>query len=109
MIIESQRAGPSTGLPTKTEQGDLNMLTGSSQGDFPRIVLTALSVEDCYYATIEAFNLAERFQCPVIVATDLHLAEHIETVDALNTNIVIDRGDLITTAPSEPYKRFKVN
>jgi 2-oxoglutarate/2-oxoacid ferredoxin oxidoreductase subunit alpha len=108
VIIESQRAGPSTGLPTKTEQGDLNMITGSSQGDFPRIVLAPLTLEDCYYATVEAFNLAERFQCPVIVATDLHLAEHIETVDDLKTDIFIDRGELITAAPSEPYKRFKV-
>jgi 2-oxoglutarate ferredoxin oxidoreductase subunit alpha len=108
VIIESQRAGPSTGLPTKTEQGDLNMITGASQGDFPRIVLSPLSVEDCYYSIIEAFNLAERYQCPVIVATDLHLAEHIETIDELNTNVVIDRGDLVTSAPQEPYKRFKV-
>jgi 2-oxoglutarate ferredoxin oxidoreductase subunit alpha len=107
VIIEAQRAGPSTGLPTKTEQGDLNMITGASQGDFPRIVLAPLTLEDCYYAVIEAFNLAERFQCPVIVATDLHLAEHIESIDDLNTNVVIDRGDLITSAPAEPYKRFK--
>ena len=91
VIIESQRAGPSTGLPTKTEQGDLNMITGASQGDFPRIVLAPFNVEDAYYAMIEAFNLAERFQCPVIVASDLLLSEHIETVDDLNPNIVIDR------------------
>jgi 2-oxoglutarate ferredoxin oxidoreductase subunit alpha len=108
VIIESQRAGPSTGLPTKTEQGDLNMITGASQGDFPRIVLAPLTVEDCYYSVIEAFNLAERYQCPVIVATDLHLAEHIETVNPLNTDTLIDRGDLVLTAPQEPYKRFKV-
>ena len=108
VIIESQRAGPSTGLPTKTEQGDLNMITGASQGDFPRIVLSPLTIEDCYYSVIEAFNLAERYQCPVIVATDLHLAEHIETVDDLSTDVVIDRGDIITSSPSERYKRFKV-
>ncbi len=108
VIIESQRAGPSTGLPTKTEQGDLNMMTGASQGDFPRIVLSPLTVEDAYYATIEAFNLAERFQCPVIVASDLLLSEHLETVDELSSNVIIDRGELITTAPTEEYKRFKL-
>jgi len=108
VIMESQRAGPSTGLPTKTEQGDLNMMTGASQGDFPRIILSPLTVEDAYYATIEAFNLAERFQCPVIVASDLLLSEHIETVDDLSPNVVIDRGDLLNAAPSEPYKRFKI-
>ncbi|MHB8699745.1 MAG: 2-oxoacid:acceptor oxidoreductase subunit alpha [Nitrososphaerales archaeon] len=108
VIVESQRAGPSTGLPTKTEQGDLNMITGASQGDFPRIVLAPLTVEDAYYAGIEAMNLAERFQCPVIIASDLLLSEHIESVDELNTSVVIDRGDLITTSPTEPYLRFKI-
>ncbi|MHB2037149.1 MAG: 2-oxoacid:acceptor oxidoreductase subunit alpha [Nitrososphaerales archaeon] len=108
VIVESQRSGPSTGLPTKTEQGDLNMMIGASQGDFPRIILAPTTVEDCYYATIEAFNLAERFQCPVLVASDLLLSEHIETVDGLNTNVIIDRGDMISGTPSEPYKRFKI-
>lgn len=108
VIVESQRAGPSTGLPTKTEQGDLNMITGGSQGDFPRIVLAPLTVEDAYYAGIEAMNLADRYQCPVIIASDLLLSEHIETVDELNTNVVIDRGEVVTSAPSQPYLRFKV-
>ena len=107
VIIEAQRAGPSTGLPTKTEQGDLNMMTGASQGDFPRIVLSPITVEDAYYAVIEAFNLAERFQCPVIVASDLLLSEHVETVDELSSQIVIDRGELLTRAPDEEFKRFK--
>lgn len=109
VIVDSQRAGPSTGLPTKTEQGDLNMILGASQGDFPRILLAPLTVEDAYYATIEAFNLAERFQCPVIIASDLLLSEHIETVDELSSNVVIDRGELITSySGSEPYERFKL-
>ncbi|HZW58116.1 MAG TPA: 2-oxoacid:acceptor oxidoreductase subunit alpha [Nitrososphaerales archaeon] len=107
VIVDSQRAGPSTGLPTKTEQGDLNMMTGASQGDFPRIVLAPLTVEDAYYAAIEAFNLAERFQCPVIIASDLLLSEHIESVDELSSKVVIDRGELISSA-SEPYLRYKV-
>lgn len=108
VIVESQRAGPSTGLPTKTEQGDLNMMTGASQGDFPRIVIAPLTVEDAYYASIEAFNLAERFQCPVILASDLLLSEHLETVDELSSQVVIDRGELIKSAPGEQYKRFKL-
>ncbi len=108
VIVESQRAGPSTGLPTKTEQGDLNMMMGASQGDFPRIVLAPLTVEDAYYSVIEAFNLAERFQCPVIVASDLFISEHIETVDSFNTEVMIDRGELITAPPQEKYNRFKI-
>lgn len=109
VIVDSQRAGPSTGLPTKTEQGDLNMILGASQGDFPRILLAPITVEDAYYATIEAFNLAERFQCPVIIASDLLLSEHIETLDELSSNVIIDRGELISSySGSEPYERFKV-
>ncbi|MDH2899568.1 MAG: 2-oxoacid:acceptor oxidoreductase subunit alpha [archaeon] len=109
VIVDSQRAGPSTGLPTKTEQGDLNMILGASQGDFPRIVLAPTTIDDAYYATIEAFNLAERFQCPVIIASDLLLSEHIETVDELNSNVLIDRGEMVSTVPSgEQYLRFKV-
>ena len=68
------------------------MMLGASQGDFPRIILAPLTVEDAYYATIEAFNLAEKYQCPVIVASDLLLSEHIETVDELSSKVVIDRG-----------------
>ena len=108
VIVDSQRAGPSTGLPTKTEQGDLNMMLGASQGDFPRIILSPTTIEDAYYATIEAFNLAERFQCPVILASDLLLSEHVESVDELDTKVVIDRGELLTSVPSgEQYLRFK--
>ena len=107
VIVESQRAGPSTGLPTKTEQGDLNMMIGASQGDFPRIVLAPLTVEDAYYSTIEAFNLAERFQTPVIIASDLLLSEHIETVDDLSSEVVIDRGEW-AQSPTEPFLRYRV-
>ncbi len=108
VIVESQRAGPSTGLPTKTEQGDLNMMLGASQGDFPRIVLSPLTVEDAYYATIEAFNLAERFQCPVILASDLLLSEHIETVDSLSKDVLIDRGEWANSTQQQPFLRYKV-
>lgn len=109
VIVEAQRAGPSTGLPTKTEQGDLNMMLGASQGDFPRIVIAPTSIEDAYYATIEAFNLAERFQCPVIIASDLLLSEHLETIDELSPNVLIDRGEMVGSVPSgEQYLRFKL-
>jgi 2-oxoglutarate/2-oxoacid ferredoxin oxidoreductase subunit alpha len=109
VVVDSQRCGPSTGLPTKTEQGDLNMMLGAGQGDFPRIILAPTTVEDAYYAAIEAFNLAERFQCPVILASDLLLSEHLETVDELSPKVLIDRGELVTSVPSgEQYLRFKI-
>lgn len=84
------------------------MLLGASQGDFPRIILAPVSVEDCYYAIMEAFNLAEQYQCPVIVASDLYLSEHMETVEDLRTDVQIDRGELITSRPqNEQYLRYK--
>ncbi|MFQ5986041.1 MAG: 2-oxoacid:acceptor oxidoreductase family protein, partial [Thermoplasmata archaeon] len=81
VIVEAQRAGPSTGLPTKTEQGDLQMVFGASQGDFPRIILAPRNPEECYEAAWRAFNLAENYQCPVFIVTDLYLGEMWRTVE----------------------------
>lgn len=74
VIVDAQRAGPSTGLPTKPEQSDIGAVLYGSHGDFPRIVLTPGSVQDCFYLTAEAFNLAEIYQCPVILLTDQGLS-----------------------------------
>jgi 2-oxoglutarate ferredoxin oxidoreductase subunit alpha len=107
VIVNVQRGGPSTGLPTKTEQGDLNQVFGASQGDFPRAIIAPTSVTDAYYTVAEAHNLAEEFQMPVIIISDLLLAEHPETVepDALRADVPIERGKLLTKAP-EGYKRY---
>jgi 2-oxoglutarate ferredoxin oxidoreductase subunit alpha len=107
VIVEAQRGGPSTGLPTKTEQGDLFQLIGASQGEFPKIILAPRTVKECYDLTIEAFNLAERYQCPVIIATDLCLAERLETFDGVKiTNIPIERGALVRQSNGNGYRRF---
>jgi len=66
VVVVCQRPGPSTGLPTRTEQGDLKFVLHASQGDFPRFVIAPGDIEECFYKTIEAFNLADRYQCPVI-------------------------------------------
>jgi 2-oxoglutarate ferredoxin oxidoreductase subunit alpha len=113
VVINVMRAGPSTGVPTKTEQGDLNQVLGASQGDFPRIIIAPTSIPDCFATMPIAFNLADRFQCPVIVVSDLLMSEGNETVDPalLLGNMPIDRGELITAANGapngEPYLRFK--
>ena len=75
VIIDTQRAGPSTGMPTKPEQGDLSMTVFSGHGEIPRIVLAAGTVEECYLLAIEAFDLADKYQCPVFFLTDLTLAD----------------------------------
>ncbi|MFQ5838758.1 MAG: 2-oxoacid:acceptor oxidoreductase subunit alpha [Thermoplasmata archaeon] len=92
VIVEAQRAGPSTGLPTKTEQGDLDMIFGASQGDFPRIILAPRNPEECFEAAWRAFNLAEVYQCPVFILTDLYLGEMWRTVEPPNFEVPIVRG-----------------
>ena len=110
VFVTVQRGGPSTGIPTKTEQADLNQAMGASQGDFPRIILAPADVTDAYYTAAEALNLAEKYQLPVIILSDLLLSEHPETIepDGLQHDLVIDRGQLVTEWPEEngTYKRY---
>lgn len=82
VIVDVQRGGPSTGLPTKTAQGDVFLAVHGGHDDFPRIVRACLSVEDCYQAAVDAFNLAEKYQMPVIVLSDFALSNRVETVPA---------------------------
>ena len=82
VIIDAQRGGPSTGLPTKTEQSDLQHALYGGHGEAPRVVIAPVSVEDCFWATVDAFNYAERFQVPVIVLTDQGLATRMEVITA---------------------------
>jgi 2-oxoglutarate ferredoxin oxidoreductase subunit alpha len=115
VVVNVQRAGPSTGVPTKTEQADLNQAWGASQGDFPRLILAPLSMSDCFTTPALAFNLAERYQCPVIILSDLLMAEGNETVDPafLDVDFEMDRGELITEAIGDgpdgnaPYLRYR--
>jgi len=111
VIMLAQRPGPSTGLPTYSGQGDLRFAIHASQGEFPRVVIAPGDVEDCFYKTIEAFNLAEKFQIPVILITDKYLVESHGTAELLDQNrIGIDRGLLLTGADyinEEEYKRHK--
>jgi 2-oxoglutarate ferredoxin oxidoreductase subunit alpha len=98
VIVEVQRGGPSTGIPTKTEQADLNQVYGASQGDFPRVIIAPRDVADCYASTIEAFNLADKYQLPVMLISDLLVSEHPETIEPaeMPADVPIDRGELVT-------------
>ena len=112
VIINVMRAGPSTGVPTKTEQADLNQVFGASQGDFERVVLAPLSMGDCFVTPALAFDVADKYQIPVLILADLLLCEGSETVatEVLDVEFPIDRGELITTADGssqEPYLRYK--
>ena len=84
VIVDVQRAGPSTGMPTKTEQSDLNHAALGGPGEAPRIVTAPTSVEDCFYQVMKAFNLADKYQLPVILLSDKSLSHRLETVPPLN-------------------------
>ncbi len=108
VVVESQRSGPSTGLPTKTEQGDLNMMLGAGQGEFPRAILAPSHPKEAYAATIRAFQLAEEWQTPILVASDLHLSENFATVDREEINLTVDLPSLYTVEPNgHDYRRYQ--
>ena len=81
VIVDAQRAGPSTGMPTKMEQSDLSFALNAGHGDTPRMVVAPTSVADCYSLIIQAFNMAERYQMPVLFLTDQSLTARVESVD----------------------------
>ena len=117
VVIDCQRAGPSTGVPTKTEQGDLWQMLGAAFGDYPRVLAAPLDIGDCFKIIPEIFNIADRFQCPGLVLCDLLLSEGRLSVDPKDLDFapVIDRGELITTSTPASvtdsnggYKRYKI-
>lgn len=103
-----QRGGPSTGLPTKTEQGDLNLALGAGQGDWPRGILAPRNTKECFDLTAKAFNLAEVYQTPILVMSDLYLGEGFRTVDKLDFNVPIVRGMMAADGgvAQGRYKRY---
>ena len=95
VIVDTQRGGPSTGLPTKQEQSDLMAMIYGTHGEIPKIVMAPSTVEEAFYDTIEAFNIAEEYQVPVIFLTDLQLSLGKQTVEPLELDKVeIRRGKL---------------
>jgi 2-oxoglutarate ferredoxin oxidoreductase subunit alpha len=115
VCIDVQRAGPATGVPTKTEQGDLWQVMGAGQGDYPRIIVAPTNISDCFKTVPQLFNLVDKFQCPGIILSDLLLSEGRSSVDPaeLDFNVPIDRGDVIGLNGATPplngeYKRFLI-
>src|SRR2546422_3619045 len=97
VCVDVQRAGPATGVPTKTEQGDLWQLLGAGQGDYPRIIVAPFNQLDLFRTIPELFNLVDRYQCPGLVLADLLISEGTCSVDPadLNFGVQIERGELI--------------
>jgi 2-oxoglutarate/2-oxoacid ferredoxin oxidoreductase subunit alpha len=97
VCVDVQRAGPATGVPTKTEQGDLWQVLGAGQGDYPRIVVAPTNQLDLFQTIPELFNLCDKYQCPGLVLADLLISEGTTSIDPddLDFNVKIDRGELI--------------
>jgi 2-oxoglutarate ferredoxin oxidoreductase subunit alpha len=107
VIVVGQRPGPATGLPTMTEQGDLEFVLHSGHGEFPRAVFTPGNLEECFHLTRKAFELAEQYQGPMFLLTDQYLADSFQAVtpfDLENLTPVLS-GDDPKTA-TEPYLRY---
>jgi len=110
VLVDAQRAGPSTGLPTRTEQSDLAFVLHASHGEFPRIVLTPGTIEECFYQAARAFNLAEKYQCPVIIMQDLTQSNSIRSIDKDRfdfSQIRIDRGALLTAEELDRIQDYR--
>jgi 2-oxoglutarate ferredoxin oxidoreductase subunit alpha len=110
VFVDVQRAGPSTGVPTKTEQGDLWQVLGASQGDYERLIVAPSDSLDAFDTMPVLFNLTDKYQCPGILVSDLFISEGRYSVDpdAIDMHPNIDRGALITEpAPANGYQRYQ--
>ncbi|MDD5513178.1 MAG: 2-oxoacid:acceptor oxidoreductase subunit alpha [Candidatus Omnitrophica bacterium] len=112
VIVEAQRPAPATGFPTRTEQADLDFVIHAGHGEFARVVYAPGSIEEAFYLTIKAFNIAERFQVPVMILTDQFLADSYRNVAGFDLDrekvarYIISREESRTITA---YKRYQLN
>ncbi|MBI4020159.1 MAG: 2-oxoacid:acceptor oxidoreductase subunit alpha [Candidatus Aenigmarchaeota archaeon] len=113
VIVEAQRPGPATGMATHSGQGDLRFVLHASTDEFPRVVIAPGDVNDCFYYTIHAFNIAEKYQLPVIVMTDKYLGEsYASAPEFQHHGLRMDRGKLLPddylANNGHDYRRYKI-
>ena len=108
VLVVAMRCGPSTGVPTKMEQADLFPAMYASHGESPRAIIAPRTIEECFEATVKAFNIADCYQLPVILLSDFYLSEHTENIPPFNLNVKINRGKIWTETTEEfpTFKRF---
>ncbi|HEY3761541.1 MAG TPA: 2-oxoacid:acceptor oxidoreductase subunit alpha [Verrucomicrobiae bacterium] len=111
IIVDVQRGGPSTGMPTSVEQSDLNIACFGGHGDSPRVVLAPTSVEDCFFTAIEAVNIARKYSTPVIILTDQAIATRIEAFEEPHLDQVCQdiSPDFKPVAEHKPYDLSKLD
>lgn len=110
VIAEVQRPGPTTGFPTRTEQSDLKFVISASQGEFPRMVIALRNADEAFYQTVRAFNLADKYQIPVILLSDQFLADSTVTLkpfdfDSVANNSYIESWEF---SRNKPYRRYEI-
>ena len=110
VIVLSQRAGPSTGIPTKMEQADLMSVLHAGHGEFLRCIIAPRNIEECYSSAVKAFNIADKYQIPVILMIDFGLSENIASIPPFDLQVSIERGNIWTKPTKEDptFKRFKL-
>ncbi len=108
VIVIAQRPGPATGFPTRTEQAELEFAIHAGHGEFPRAVFAPGNAEQAFYLTSKAFNLAEKYQIPVIILSDQHLSDSYFATEEFDiSRIAIDRGTFYTKENAEVYGEYK--
>jgi len=112
VIVDAQRPAPATGFPTRTEQADLLFVLSAGHGEFAKAIFSPGSIEEAFYLTMHAFNLSEKYQIPVFIMTDQHLADSYRNIDRLNQNAANVVRSIITKELSKKisgYKRYELN
>jgi 2-oxoglutarate ferredoxin oxidoreductase subunit alpha len=108
VIVLAQRPGPATGLPTRTAQGDLLFAIHAGHGEFPKMVLAPSNPEDAFYQTVRAFNLADKYQMPVIIMTDQFLADAHFSIQDFDLNRITPESFLADPSKQDEYKRYRL-
>ncbi|MGE4485854.1 MAG: 2-oxoacid:acceptor oxidoreductase subunit alpha [Oscillospiraceae bacterium] len=107
VVIDVQRPGPATGLPTRTEQSDLKFVISASQGEFPRMVIALRNPSDAFYQTMRAFHLAEKYQIPVILLSDQFLGDATYTVEPFDPDTIQTAEPASDYSGEDGYLRYR--
>ena len=111
VIVDAQRPGPATGLPTRTAQEDLEYAIFTGHGEAPRAVLCPRTIEDAFYETVRAFNLADKYQIPVIILSDQFIADSLLAIDSLEIDNIRTERHILSGEELKnikDYKRYKI-